>query len=854
MATFEDDASETRPLLAGDDLPAPYTPTKSPTTTDEEAGSTTSLPPSRSPDAYIQQEHSPLGRDVSWTSAYIIIISRVIGSGIFATPGTILRAVGSPGLALCLWILGALIAGCGLMVSLEFGCMLPRSGGTKVYLEFTYRHPRFLSSTMVATHIVLLGFSASNCVVFSRYVLFALGPDAPPSDVLKKTVAVGLLSSVTVIHGYLPRFGIRMQNWLGYIKVGMVVFMVLSGLYVVALPPASDSGIRAGQPLPSWRGLWEGSVWNIETVAVAFFQVSYSYAGLDNVNNILNEVKDPVRTLPSVASTALLTAGFLYTLINIAYFMVVPIQEIKDSGEMIAALFFERLFGEHLGRIALPLAIALSAAGNVMVVVIAQSRLKQEIARQGLLPFSDVLASTRPFGSPLGGLLVHYIPSFLVIVCPPSEQVYSFILSVEGYPGQFFSLAVGAGLIWLRFKRSDLHRPFKAWIPAVVLVLCLNLSLLAAPFFSKGEFPTYAAVGITIDITEVPFTVVTIATAATQLPTSTFGTTPSIPEANVAESDIPKGTMDVHTELNYYKDPEDGSPPYATYVDRPETFERPVETHPAKIHDVRGRESEYTLDKDGFEFVRRPAAEKEFLDEDAIKAGYYDETEQLLKDVTGASKIFIFDHTIRRQAPGAEASGTRNLRGPVQHVHIDQSYSASLSRVTHHFPEEADTLLKGRVQIINVWRPIKTVLRDPLAVAQAGSVPDSDLVPIPLIYPTRKGETYSVRYNESHRWFYKSGLEPDEALLIKMHLILTGATGLVGSAVLDAIIKTKDVSKISILSRRPVKMPEDAKDPRINVILHKDFEKYDSELLRKLEGANGVVWARGINQSAVETE
>lgn len=91
--------------------------------------------------------------------------------------------------------------------------------------------------------------------------------------------------------------------------------------------------------------------------------------------------------------------------------------------------------------------------------------------------------------------------------------------------------------------------------------------------------------------------------------------------------------MDVHTELNYYKDPEDGSPPYATYVDRPETFERPVETHPAKIHDVRGRESEYTLDKDGFEFVRRPAAEKEFLDEDAIKAGYYDETEQLLKDV-----------------------------------------------------------------------------------------------------------------------------------------------------------------------------------------------------------------------------
>lgn len=87
-----------------------------------------------------------------------------------------------------------------------------------------------------------------------------------------------------------------------------------------------------------------------------------------------------------------------------------------------------------------------------------------------------------------------------------------------------------------------------------------------------------------------------------------------------------------------------------------------------------------------------------------------------------------------------------------------------------------------------------------------------------------------------------------------MHLILTGATGLVGSAVLDAMIKTKDISKISILSRRPVKMAEDAKDPRVNVILHKDFEKYDSELLRRLEGADGVVWALGISQTAVSKE
>ncbi len=87
-----------------------------------------------------------------------------------------------------------------------------------------------------------------------------------------------------------------------------------------------------------------------------------------------------------------------------------------------------------------------------------------------------------------------------------------------------------------------------------------------------------------------------------------------------------------------------------------------------------------------------------------------------------------------------------------------------------------------------------------------------------------------------------------------MHLILTGATGLVGSGVLDAMIKMKNVTKISILSRRPVKMADDAKDPRINVIIQKDFEKYDQEVLDKLAGATGCVWALGISQSAVSQE
>jgi hypothetical protein len=103
----------------------------------------------------------------------------------------------------------------------------------------------------------------------------------------------------------------------------------------------------------------------------------------------------------------------------------------------------------------------------------------------------------------------------------------------------------------------------------------------------------------------------------------------------------------------------------------------------------------------------------------------------------------------------------------VNRVHIDQSYSAARSRVPHHLPEEADQLLKTRHQIINVWRPIKTIYKDPLAVADSTSVPDSDLVPVGLIYPDRRGETYTVKPGSGHKWYFAFGQTPDEVTLIK---------------------------------------------------------------------------------------
>jgi hypothetical protein len=108
-------------------------------------------------------ETATLGRNIAWANAYVIVITRVIRSGIFTMPVIILKSLGSPGLSLALWIVGAFIAWCGLAVGLEYDCMLPRSGGGKD-LEYTFRRPRLPASTFVAVQAVLLGFTTSNAL------------------------------------------------------------------------------------------------------------------------------------------------------------------------------------------------------------------------------------------------------------------------------------------------------------------------------------------------------------------------------------------------------------------------------------------------------------------------------------------------------------------------------------------------------------------------------------------------------------------------------------------------------------------------------------------------------------------
>jgi amino acid permease len=125
--------SDQEPLLqqdyASDSSSSGYDSISGKSSDPEDAASDKHVSHDRSVENDVLPETAVLGRNLGWGSAYILIMSRVIGSGIFATPGSIVQSVGSIGLTLLLWVAGAMMAWIGLAMSLEYGCMLPRSGG-----------------------------------------------------------------------------------------------------------------------------------------------------------------------------------------------------------------------------------------------------------------------------------------------------------------------------------------------------------------------------------------------------------------------------------------------------------------------------------------------------------------------------------------------------------------------------------------------------------------------------------------------------------------------------------------------------------------------------------------------------
>jgi hypothetical protein len=237
----------------------------------------------------------------------------------------------------------------------------------------------------------------------------------------------------------------------------------------------------------------------------------------------------------------------------------------------------------------------------------------------------------------------------------------------------------------------------------------------------------------------------------------------------------------VQAELNYLRN--NGKRPVNYTYEPPTGVPRnsgEVDTRRVAIRNARlaAPAGDLSLDSSGFQLVKHRSAladADDYTSEARIKAIYYSEVETLLRAVTGAQKVVVFDHTLR---DGTPEHGRAGVREPVRRVHDDQTFESAPRRVPRHLPkEEAALRLKRRFAIVNFWRPIgETVQRTPLAMCDARSIDAADLIPSDLVYPDWTGETYSFAYNPKHRWYHVPQQRTDEVTLLKIYDSQTDGT------------------------------------------------------------------------------
>ncbi|KAK5111848.1 hypothetical protein LTR85_011746 [Meristemomyces frigidus] len=281
----------------------------------------------------------------------------------------------------------------------------------------------------------------------------------------------------------------------------------------------------------------------------------------------------------------------------------------------------------------------------------------------------------------------------------------------------------------------------------------------------------------------------------------------------------PTGTKTVNTTLNFYLDPSKGG--HTSYhIGVADYYRRKFDPHPVRIQDIRGREHEFDLETHGLQHHKHISAEKDFDDDERVRRVVYPETAELIKNITGATKVHVFSHITRKDSrENAEAAINQDpsLQDgnapyqkivPARFIHIDFSNDGAVEILKDNFDAElGEKLAKTRwsvrrssntvpcetyavsplvLKIINVWRPIKPISKDPLGLCDARTARDGDLMPVvsdlmPVVstlppkgtgqYASVSGgdrfELYYKRYHPDEKRYYADKMQPHEIILIK---------------------------------------------------------------------------------------
>ncbi|KAK9769122.1 putative Amino acid transporter-like protein [Seiridium cardinale] len=471
-----------------------YAPLGAPTSTAHQAGGLggTSL-----------EKHKTL----TYMNGLSLIVSLIIGSGIFSSPSQVNANVGSPGAALIVWVIAGVLAWTGAASYAELGGAIPLNGGPQAYLSKILGELSGFLFTWVAVLVLKPGSAAIIAIIMGEYLVrAAIGAEAETiSPWVNKGVALVGLFLVTFINALSTRLGTRLNDMFMFLK-----FIALIGVTIVGIVVALTGFSTTGSANQDWKthSWFEGTSTDGSKWAVAIYAGLWAYDGWDNTNYVVGEFRNPGRDLPRVIHTAMPMVITSYLLANIAYFFVLPMAVI-NSTNTVAVMFGGKVFGP-IGALILSMIVSASCFGSLNSSTFTSSRLVYAAGKEGYFPavFGRIgLASTAPglsstrtrnwfskrmhnmlgdeetglFFTPVNAIVLNAVLTVAYVLVGEFGELITFY-GVAGYTFYFLTVL---GLIILRVREPNLERPYKTWITTPVIFCCVSLFLLSRAVFAQ---------------------------------------------------------------------------------------------------------------------------------------------------------------------------------------------------------------------------------------------------------------------------------------------------------------------------------------------------------------------------------
>ena len=412
-----------------------------------------------------------LRRELTLVSATALVVSNMIGTGIFTTTGYLAGDLGDPSLVLAVWLVGALVAVAGCLAYAEMGVNFPRSGGEYVYVREAWGPACGFLSGWISFFAGFAAPVAAGALAFSEYLGHfspSLSTGAQPGRIAfgwlhlgnGQFVALGVIAVFTVVNVLGLRLAVRLQNLLTGLKLSILgIFLALT--FTVGHGHWSNFTLAATRTSPRSASA---------QFAVSLIFVMFAYSGWNAATYVAEEMKAPERTLPAALLFGTGLVAFFYLALNLAFLYALPLESLKGVVRVGAAAA-SALFGTAVGGLVSGI-MAAAVLSCVSAMVIVGPRVYYAMAQDGCF-FSGAARVHPRWQTPAQAVLYQAVASAVMVLTGTFERLIYYI----GFALILFAALATAGIFRMRRRPNWKHLPAVSWcyplIPAIFVAASL---------------------------------------------------------------------------------------------------------------------------------------------------------------------------------------------------------------------------------------------------------------------------------------------------------------------------------------------------------------------------------------------